>query len=96
MTKKTIGSDYNNPNGELDIKRMVKIKHNDEIENFIRKFRVSSQPCPNKKLRPIGIMCFKCSPCLFGAFDKIKEYKTYYKVLGKKYLKEELDNDNES
>lgn len=86
------GNDYNNPNGEMSIEDMIKLKHDNKVEEFLKNFKVTKDPCPNKKLKPKNGSCFYCIlDCWIPALDKIKEYKNYYKVLGKKYNKEDFD-----
>lgn len=86
-TKYKKSNDYNNPNGEISIDEMIKIKNENNIEEFLKNFDVCSNPCPNKKLRPINGKCFYCIDCIQKAFDNIKEYKNYYKINNNKYSK---------
>lgn len=83
---------YNNPNGEMTIEEMIKIKHDKKVEEFMRDFRTIKNKCPNKKLIPKKIACFKCVECLSGAFSKIRELKRGYKVGKKEYPKEEFND----
>lgn len=99
MAKNSSGSGklngiYKNINGEMSIEDMIKLKHKgeDEVNKFLKGFRVTKHPCPNSKLRPRGVKCFHCIlDCWIPALDEIKEYKNYYKVKNKKYMKEEFD-----
>lgn len=84
---------YKNPNGNMTIEDMIKIKHKGKIENFLRCFKLLKMPCPPKQLMASSIRCFFCVDCFKHAFSKIKELKTYYKVKDKKYPKEEFDED---
>lgn len=90
---KNKGNNYKNINGEMTIEEMIKIKHNNQIEDFMRSFSLLKSKCPNGKLKPKDGSCFYCVECLVYAFDEIKEYKTYYKVGKNKYPKEEIDED---
>ena len=86
---------YNNPNREMSIEDMIRLKHSGdkEVDKFLRGFRVSDNPCPNHKLRPKNARCFYCIlDCWIPALEEIKEYKNYYKVKNKKYPKEEFDD----
>lgn len=82
-------SSYNNPNGEMSIEEMIRIKNNSELEQFMQNFRVTKNKCPNNTLKPKKVKCFRCIECFMGAFDSIKEYKNYYKIGKIKYPKEE-------
>ena len=88
-----LSNSYNNPNGEMSIEDMIKLKYkgDDKVNKFLKGFRVTEHPCPNRKLKPKNVKCFHCiSDCWIPALDEIKEYKNYYKVKNKKYMKEEL------
>lgn len=84
-------NNYDNPNGEMTIGEMILIKHHNKLDGFMRGFKVITNKCPNKKLRPKNGVCFHCIDCLIGAFDEIKEFKNYYKVNKEKYPKEEFN-----
>jgi len=89
---------YKNSNGEMSIEDMIKLKHKgeDEVNKFLKGFRVTEHPCPNNKLRPRNVKCFHCiANCWIPALDEIKEYKNYYKVKNKKYMKEELNENKQ-
>lgn len=90
-----LSNSYNNPNGEMSIEDMIKLKYKgeDEVSKFLKGFRVTEHPCPNRKLKPKNVKCFHCiSDCWIPALDEIKEYKNYYKVKNKKYEKEEFND----
>lgn len=88
---KNKGNKYKNINGEMTIEEMIKIKHDNKIEDFMRSFSLLKNKCPNSKLKPKNGSCFYCIECLTYAFDEIKEFKTCYKIGKYKYLKEEID-----
>ncbi len=91
MAKISRGNNYNNPNGNMEVKEMIKIKHDNKIKEYISNFNIIKNKCPNNKLKAKDIICFYCVDCIKYSFDNIKEFKNYYKVGKVKYLKEELD-----
>ena len=78
---------YQNKNGELTIEDVIKIKQNNQESEWMSKFRVSECKCPPIELRMS--QCFYCSDCWTNTFKQVQEYKTYYKILGRKYDKYE-------
>lgn len=86
MTKKI----YENKNGHLSISEFLKLIHNNQLEDYRRKFRVSTYKCPPYELINKNQVCFYCQSCFNECVSQIKELKDCYKVKNKKYPKEEL------
>lgn len=82
---------YNNKNGNMTIEEWVKLIHSGEIDSWMRKHKTSTMPCPPEKLISNDVSCFYCCDCQRHCISQVKEYKTYYQVKGKKYMKEDLD-----
>lgn len=65
--------------------------HTEKIDQFMRNFKTSENPCPPVDLIPNDVFCFYCVSCMKNCISQVKEYKTYYQVKGKKYTKVDLD-----
>lgn len=78
-------------NGYLEIEEFVRLIHTEELDPYMRKFRVTKHKCPPQELKSNGIHCYYCLDCFNHCISKVKKYKEHYKVGGKKYPKEGFD-----
>lgn len=85
---------YKNKNGTMELIDFVKMIHEDILLDYMRKFRVSDNPCPPYELIDDSISCFYCMDCWKQCESKVKKYKNHYTIGKKKILKEELDDKN--
>lgn len=63
---------YKNPNEEFAEEDFMQIKQEGKVDEFLREFKIIEQPCPPRKLRPAGGMCFHCEFCFGESFKKVK------------------------
>lgn len=73
LTNKKVKAHYNNPNGNLTKEEMIKLIKENKVEKYVRKFQVTKNKCPNKKLLNPNIQCFHCLDCFKYAFNVLKE-----------------------
>lgn len=86
---------YNNRNGNLAIEEFIQIIHDNKLDEWMRKFKSLTKPCPPKDLLDDSTQCFYCENCWRNSAEKVKEYKKYYKVFNQKYEKEDFDHEEE-
>ena len=87
MTKKI----RKNGNGHLTEVEFVKMIHKGTLDSYMRKFRLVDEKCPPYILISSDQTCTYCESCHRHCASEVKEYKNYYKIGKKKFLKEELD-----
>ena len=74
MSSDKLSASYRNPNGILTYKFLWDLKKSseEEIEQFLKEFRVTEVACPPEKIRPKGILCFHCKDCFLHAIEEVK------------------------
>lgn len=90
MTKKY----YDNKNGHLTVEELVKLIHTGKIDPFLRGFSTIKYPCPPKHFITANPGWFYCISCYRDSLSRVKEYKDYYKVGKKKYMKSDLEEES--
>lgn len=80
---------YNNPNGLLTTKEIVRLKYEGKEQEWMRNFRVTDNKCPPDELRQGN--CFYCIKCWIEAFKQIDIGKRQIKIRGRKYKLKDFD-----
>lgn len=80
----------------LTIEEMIRMKENDEIEEYLKNFIPCKSKCPHPSLQHLDKKrsCFYCCSCIRKAFDEIKILKRSYKIGKRKIRKENLNVDS--
>ena len=84
-------------NGYYSNEDWIKLVTNkDEFDTYQRKFNMAkgSDKCPPVDLTDDG-MCYRCVECQNESAKYVKEYKKHYMIKNQKYLKVDLENNQE-
>jgi hypothetical protein len=88
IAKQTTKKTFKNKNGEFTMPELVKLKHNNKHEEFMRQFKTITHKCPPADMRMT--QCFYCYDCWDAVFEMIHEHKDYYKVGKEIFYKNDL------
>lgn len=80
----------NNPNGNLTELQLLQIMYSGAMDNYIRKHNLVKDKCPPYKLISSDTQCTYCVTCWNDVLSQIKELKDCYKIVNKKYMKENI------
>ena len=90
--QRSFGKGFNNVNGNFTVHEFVRMKMNNEIEDYMRNFKITESKCPPKELCESD--CFRCVSCFRYANKLVEIQKRNVKIRGKKIKIEEfLDED---
>lgn len=80
-----------NKNGNMNIEKFIYLIYTNQLDEYIRYSKLETHQCPPRELISSKVQCFYCINDWEHCISQVKEYKTYYKVKNKKYIKKDLD-----
>ena len=90
--QRSFGTGFKNSNGNFTLHEFIKMKMNNQIEDYMRNFKITESKCPPKELCEGD--CFRCMSCFKHADKLIVIQKRNVKIRNKKIKIEEfLDED---